>query len=322
MSTLQSLIDATPAGQVLSLPQGAVYREQVRLRGPIHIRGNGALIDCASVKEAQGIRADGISDFTLEGLRVSRAADHGIFIVHCQRALIRNCSITGSGQGSEGNGILTAYSSHIRVENCESSGNAGHGIYFSRSGDHLAVIGCWLHHNNDGGVQCNADQPGDPTSGNPLDDGLSRFVEIRGNHIHDCGRLSAAGINLMGVRDSVVRDNLLENNLAGGISLWDNDLGSAGACMDVQVLANTVWFAPGKGRFALKIARACVRNVAASNLLVCDRGSIIAEAPSLLQGNAVSPFVPGEAHVAIPADIARQGREACERGFPRHGRTR
>jgi hypothetical protein len=95
------------------------------------------------------------------------------------------------------------------------------------------------------------------------------------NRIHDNGREGGAAINMDGVEDTLVVNNLLYNNHASGIAVFQQD---GAACSR----RNRIWFntvlMPDDGRWALIInGPDCEDNQLLNNILLSDhewRGSI------------------------------------------------
>ena len=68
------------------------------------------------------------------------------------------------------------------------------------------------------------------------------------------GRFGGAAINLASVRNSVFRNNLLYDNLAGGIAGWDDGNGDAWGTRNNTFIHNTIAFQSGEGRTATQPA--------------------------------------------------------------------
>jgi hypothetical protein len=80
-----------------------------------------------------------------------------------------------------------------------------------------------------------------------LEDGISEGLIIEQNVITANGAAGGAGINLAALRNSIVRNNLIYGNLAGGIACWDNAYAeekglpaSDFGCQDVTIAHNTI----------------------------------------------------------------------------------
>jgi parallel beta-helix repeat protein len=180
------------------------------------------------------------SDVVIDGLRSFGANRAALRVDESPRVTVRN--------GVFGNnttwGIFTDFSDDLLIENNECYGSrVEHGIYVSNSGDRPVVRGNRLHHNAASGVQLNADIE----SGG---DGIITGALLERNVIWSNGARGGAAINLDGVQDSVVRNNLLYDNHATGIVNYQGD-GAEGP-RGVQILHNTVDQA-ADGRWALLI---------------------------------------------------------------------
>jgi hypothetical protein len=195
----------------------------------------------------------------LEGLTIRNASRAGVVVNRCRHITIRNCVLTGNRKW----GVQTCLSKHVTVEYCETSGaTVQHGIYFSTT-DHPVARGCRIHHNVGCGIHFN----GDESEGG---DGMITGGLVEDNLIYENGRLGGAAVNMDGVENTVVRNNLIFNNQAGGIVSFHVDGARSGA--GNQFCGNTVYFAPGAGRYALSINETAGGAVVRSNVLVCGRG--------------------------------------------------
>src|SRR6185436_17330077 len=123
-------------------------------------------------------------------------------------------------------------------------------------------------------------------------DGQISFALIEKNIIWENGVGGASGINCDGVSDSTIRNNLLYNNHASGISLYAVD-GAQGSSRN-QVYHNTIVMA-SNARWCINIPTATdgqpnpTGNVVRNNILIHPdtRGSITtySTAPAVLQSD-------------------------------------
>lgn len=200
----------------------------------------------------------------IDGLRAFGANRAAVRVDQSHHVTVRN--------GVFGNnttwGIFTDFSDDLLLENNECYGSVEeHGIYVSNSGDRPTVRGNRLYDNAGAGVQLNADL----SAGG---DGIITGALIENNVIHGNGTAGGAAINLDGVQDSIVRNNLLYDNHATGIVNYDGD-GAEGP-KGMQILHNTVDQA-ANGRWALLIWDSVGPNVVRNNILYNrhpTRGSI------------------------------------------------
>ena len=172
-------------------------------------------------------------------------------------------------------GILTGFSDDLLIENnTMSRSQAEHGIYVGNSGDRPVIRRNHVWGNNANGIHMN----GDLSQGG---DGIISGAVVEGNIIHDNGVAGGSGINCDGVQSSIIRNNLLYNNHASGISLYQIDGGQP--ARDNQVLNNTIVMA-SDARWALNIQNASTGNVVRNNIFYNQqsfRGSIAISADSL-----------------------------------------
>src|SRR5215217_7699497 len=115
-------------------------------------------------------------------------------------------------------------------------------------------------------------QPGDLSQGG---DGVISGALVEDNVIWENGAGGGSGINMDGVTDSIVRNNLIYRSHASGISMYQID---GGVCSQRnQVLNNTISLA-SDGRWAVNIPNdGCVDNKVFNNILYTShsyRGSI------------------------------------------------
>jgi parallel beta-helix repeat protein len=194
------------------------------------------------------------SFIVVDGLQAFQAIRSGVRVDESPNVTIRN-GVFGDNTTW---GIFTDFADNLLLENNECYGTLEqHGIYVSNSGDNPIVRGNRLHDNNDAGVQLNADasQGGD---------GIITGALIEDNFIYENGAGGAAGINLDGVQDSIVRNNLLYDNHATGIVNYMGD-GAEGP-RGMEIYHNTVVQA-ADGRWALLFGGTTGTNTVRNNIL-------------------------------------------------------
>jgi hypothetical protein len=190
----------------------------------------------------------------VDGLRSSNANRAAMRVNQSHHVTVRNCVFGNNARW----GLFTNHSDDLLIENneCFASG-LEHGIYVSNSGDRPVVRGNRLHDNRGAGLQLNADL----SAGG---DGIITGALIERNVIYNNGAGGGGAINLDGVHDSVVRNNLLYNNHATGITNFRQD-GAAGP-RGMQILHNTIDM-PSDGRWALLFNSTTGRSVVRNNVL-------------------------------------------------------
>jgi parallel beta-helix repeat protein len=178
-------------------------------------------------------------------------------------------------------GIFTGHVDDLTIESNRTWGSVvEHGIYVSNSGDRPVIRDNVIFDNRGSGIHMN----GDESQGG---DGIISHALVSGNVIYNNAKFNGtslgggSGINMDGVQDSRIENNLLYNNHASGISLYSIDA-AAGASGNV-VVNNTV-YQPDNGRWALNIRDGSTGNTAYNNILLNQhsfRGAISIDADSL-----------------------------------------
>jgi parallel beta-helix repeat protein len=226
--------------------------------GPgVIIEGSGSVRDAFFIEDADYVIVD--------GLTIQHATRAGLRLSYANHVTIRNSTFAYNGTW----GIFTDFSDYTLVENNESH-HAGtqHGIYISNSSKYPTIRHNRLHDNYGCGLHMN----GDISMGG---DGIISYGLVEGNIIFGNGAGGGSGINMDGVTDTIVRNNLLYDNHASGISLYQIDGGSGS--QNNRVLNNTILMA-ADGRWAINIGTTnSTGNKVFNNILYTDhswRGSI------------------------------------------------
>ncbi|MFY9610665.1 MAG: right-handed parallel beta-helix repeat-containing protein [Blastocatellia bacterium] len=225
---------------------------------------------------------DTVRYWIIEGFEVSGAQRYGIDLRDTDFVTVQNCTV----HDSVVTGIFLAFCYHPLIQNNEAYSNGEHGIYHSNSGDFPMIRGNKLHHNFSAGVHMNGDRNFTPG------DGIISFALVEKNIVWENGAPpgGGSGINCDGVSDSLIRNNLLYNNHASGISLYAID-GAEGSSRN-KVYNNTIVMA-ADGRWCINIPAAFegqpdpVGNEVRNNILYTPhtfRGSVST------YGNAVAGF--------------------------------
>jgi len=199
---------------------------------------------------------------TIEGFTIRNADRGGIRISCAHHVTVRSCTLTRNGTW----GIFSDYSNNSLLENNECSySNEEHGIYVSNSSDVPVIRGNRVHHNSSSGIQINADPAMEDG------DGITTKATIERNIVCENGRLGGAAINLASVRSSLIRNNILYNNYAGGIACWADGNGPSWGCKSNKFYNNTVYFKNGQGRWAISFKEGSSGNRVRNNIL-CGGG--------------------------------------------------
>jgi hypothetical protein len=218
-----------------------------------------------------GINLEGADYVTIDGFTVNNMPRTGIRSVLNHHVIIRNNRMDNNVKW----GILTGWSDDILIEgNVTSRSQIEHGIYFSNSADRAIIRNNVSWGNNANGIHMN----GDASLGG---DGILSNCLVEGNVIYGNGAAGGSGINCDGVQNSTIRNNLIYDTHASGISLYRIDGG--GGSSNNLVVNNTVIVA-ANGRWAMNIQNGSTGNTLRNNIFYnyhSFRGSIDISADSL-----------------------------------------
>ena len=221
-----------------------------------------------------------IDGFAVTGMPRAGVRSVGLPTEFAKFVTIRNVHAYDNGYW----GIFTGHVNDLLIENNETSGSTiEHGIYVSNSGDRPVIRGNRSWGNRSNGIHMN----GDESEGG---DGVISDALVSGNIIYDNGLGGGSGINMDGVQDSRIENNLIYNAHSSGISLYQIDGG--GPSSGNEVVNNTIHQA-SNGRWALNIqgkddddpeTPGAIDNTVLNNILVTQhsfRGAIDISADSL-----------------------------------------
>jgi hypothetical protein len=212
-----------------------------------------------------GINLEGASHVVIDGFVVNGRTRAGIRAVLASFVTVRNCRLGFNGRW----GILTGFVDDFLAEGNEAHHSGlEHGIYVSNSCDRPIVRNNHVHDNHASGLHFN----GDASLG---DDGLVENALVEGNVIHGNGAGGGSGINMDGGVNGVIRNNLLYDNHASGVSLYRIDA-AAGASGNL-VVNNTIVNA-ADGRWCINIADGSTGTTVRNNILYnlhAFRGAIV-----------------------------------------------
>lgn len=282
--TLQKAFQVVQAGDTLLLGDGD-YPGDAQLAfvdgtadKPITIqainRGKAAINGRFKPFSSDGINNEGVDHVIFDGLIFKYNLRNGLRITHANGCIVRHCKFLNNNKW----GLFTSFCDDLLIENNESAGtNFQHGIYVSNSGDRPIIRYNVVHDNNASGIQINADpmqqEPEEGTRG----DGITVNAVVEGNILYNNGNDGTAALNFASLRDSIIRNNLVYNNGRGsGIALWDdqyslNELHQGDlqyGSKNNQILNNTVYFPPGRGKRALQVKNGSTGNIVKNNIFV------------------------------------------------------
>ena len=284
-ATLQHAADIVGAGDTVHVAAGSYVGFGLQTAGqpnaPITFVAEGAVLVDQPGSSGIGNPNDNITLWkahyaVLDGFTVTAAPRAGIAVRGDDTEPINGATVVNCHSYDNTTwGIFTAFAENVRLERNICSGSAEqHGIYHSNSGDHPVIRGNVLF----GNAGCGLHMNGDASMGG---DGMITGALVEDNVSHDNGTAGGSGINCDGVESSIIRNNLLYNNHASGISLYQGD-SAAGASNDV-VTGNTV-LQPADGRWCLNIGADSTGTIAFDNIFYSDhafRGAIALDASAL-----------------------------------------
>jgi len=283
--TLQYAADHSSAGDVINVLPGNYAGFDIRHSGAVNnpisfLAQPGATIN----QTIPGGRLDGInienasyitvSGFTLPGTNNVTTSEAGIRVVgdgfdnansFSKGVIVQNNKCDQWGKW----GIFTGFTNDIQILNNECSRSLQqHGIYFSNSADRPIIRGNTVWGNAAAGIHMNGDiNTGDTSL--PGVDGIITGALVEKNIIYGNGGGSTAspgggaGINCDGVQNSTIRNNLLYDNHASGITLFQID---GGGPSSGDVVANNTVINANNARYNLLINSGAINNTVFNNI--------------------------------------------------------
>lgn len=207
-----------------------------------------------------------IAYWTIEGLDVRNAPNWGIDVrgsaaEPAHHIKIRKNRVHHNGVATAKTGIFFGFADNVTVVANNSHHNGEHGVYLSNSGDGFTVKDNHLHDNQRCGLHMNGDlsQGGDGV----ISDGVIEANWIEGNGSEGC-----AGINMDGVTDALIRNNVIVENHATGIAIFQQD---GGVCSSrIEVINNTIVQA-NDGRWGITVGTGGCRDLTFVNNVIFTR---------------------------------------------------
>jgi hypothetical protein len=333
-STLQHAADRLAPGETVIVLSGTYAGFNMFRSGspghPITFSARpGVLVNTAAVGTHRSrINIENASYIVIEGFEVvgtnnQTNSKEGIRITGPQDGSAGHITIRRNHIHHNGDrNILTGFVSYLVIEdNIADHAAEEHGIYVSNSADTHVIRGNLVYSNARSGIQINAD-------GSDGGDGVITDAVIENNIIYDNGNGSivdfgngpvvasggGSAINLDGVQRSIIQNNLLYDNHASGISLYQID-GSEPSYDNLVV--NNIIINADNGRWALNVQNGSSRNTARGNILSSSNplgGAINIDSPSLVDfdsdDNVVeSYFAIDDVVIDLPGWRSRTGND-------------
>lgn len=249
--TLQHAADSVTAGDTVEIKSGT-YNAGFTMEtsgangSPITFRaesGSAEVIINAPSGQRDTIFLDNSDYIIIDGLKVQNAPRAAIRLSYSDHVTIKNCELANNSRW----GVFTDFSDFTTIEDSQAYGSGEeHGIYISNSSDSAVMKRNRCYNNAGCGIQINAD----PSMGG---DGISSNCVIDSNICYGNGNAGGAAINLASVRNSVISNNVLYNNYAGGIAAWDDGQGEGWGSNNLTIINNTIYFVSGEGRWCVSL---------------------------------------------------------------------
>jgi len=260
-ATIQHAVDNISPGDTITVLAGTYVGCRITVSGtesePITLRaapGATVVLNTVSSVATHGSIVDfdsgsdvGVGYWTIDGFEITGAAKSGIALFGYNGARHHHIYITDNHVHDNGlTGIFVAFSDDVLVESNTVADNGEHGVYISNSSNRPRILRNTLDGNTASGAHFN----GDASMGGT---GIITDAIVEENVIHDNGMGGGSGINMDGVVGGRIVNNLLYNEIASGISLYDGD--ASDASQNIDVLNNTIVLGISiySGRWAINI---------------------------------------------------------------------
>jgi len=276
-ATLQHSADIVSAGDSVLVLQGNYIGFDIRANGtqnnPVVFKAieNNVIIDERNSTTPDGINIENASWIIIDGFEVKDQPRAGIRAAVSEFITVKNNYCHNNQRW----GIFTGFTDDLTVENNTCSYSADeHGIYVSNSSDRPIIRNNHSFNNNGCGIHMN----GDISQGG---DGIISNAMVEGNILHDNGYGGGSAINMDGVQNSEIFNNLIYNNHATGIAMYQIDGGDASK--NNKVYNNTI-IQPTDGRWCIISVNGSTGNTLYNNILINHhsfRGSIAVDAASI-----------------------------------------
>lgn len=250
-ATIQSAVDVASAGDTVLVFDGTYTGFVVSSSGisdanriTVKAQGSAAIINAVN-SVGEGIRVTNSDFVTIEGFVVTGMPVYGLTARGATATspmhgvVFRGNTVTNSGSTN----IYTSQVADSLIEGNTASGSgASHGIYLANGGsDNTIIRGNRLFNNAKNGIHLN----GDLSVGG---DGIHSGITIENNVVFDN---VDNGLDLDGMQDSLVRNNLIYNNGRHALRVFQLD--AAVGARNLTIINNTFVVAATGGGSAIKL---------------------------------------------------------------------
>lgn len=294
-TTIQAAADAAGPGDTILVHDGTYTGFQITRPGtptaPIVFRANGTsvVINRDEPSTGDGIRFQNVSHVTVEGFRIQDttarciAARGATPSSPMTNLVIRNNVCTNGGT----QGFYLSQVSNSLVENNrisrirgDSANNNGHGIYLANAGCDNTIIRGNVIFDNVGspsaeGIHFN----GDISIGG---DGVISGLTVENNILYNNQN---NGLNMDGVQDSVIRNNLIYGNGRHALRAYQIDASAGPARLSI---VNNTFVTSSSSGWAIKLSEDAGGHTIFNNILIGTSGSLsVGHANVVSNNNAV-----------------------------------
>lgn len=236
-----AVVTVNPGDSIQDAVRGLVNGGEVRLLPGVHPRGF-ALYDRAYpadsplvVSAEPGARVvgpagtlgeviglEGCGNVVLRGLDVSGARrlarkGAGVRVVECTGVTVENCDLHENSHW----GLFAGFVHHLTVRGCAIWGQREeHGLYVSNSSRDILIAGNAVRDNFGSGIHFNGDQSNTPSRPGFEHTGMVERVAVADNIVERNARMGGAGVNMDGVTDAVVWDNVVTDNVRANLAVF------------------------------------------------------------------------------------------------------
>ena len=201
------------------------------------------------------------SHLILTGFNINSSPRAGVRVNNSHHITVDKNKFTNNGVW----GIFTNHSNYFIATNNTIVGPAEqHGIYHSNSGDNVKITSNFIQNFNGCGIHINGDKSMGGAKG-VKGDGMISNIEISNNYLSGNGLVGGSAINLDGVVDANINNNIIINNKAAGISIFKGD-GAVGSSK-VSVEDNLIIMAKGS-KWAVNIKNSDGNNSFTNNIII------------------------------------------------------
>lgn len=293
-STIQAAADAARPGETVLVHDGNYAGFQITRSGtqttPIVFRANGTgVVINRDGPTGDGVRFQNVSHVTVDGFRIQDTtarciAARGATPTSPMTSLVirNNVCANGGTQGFYLSEVANSVVENNRISGIrgDSANNNGHGIYLANAGSDNTVIRGNVIFDNLGspsaeGIHFN----GDISIGG---DGVISGLTIENNVLYNNQN---NGLNMDGVQDSVIRNNLVYGNGRHALRVYQIDASAGPARLTI---VNNTFVTSSSSGWAIKLSEDAGGHTIFNNILIGTSGSLsVGHANVVSNNNAV-----------------------------------